>query len=320
MEKYTRSALLIGTLLMTQAFAQESIDSTEADFSDPPKSPLLFIVDGSPSMRDNFDDKEPRFEALKSAVGLNMKKIPMDRPIGLAGFGITRGCEGDNYSMLKRPNVGEKNRNDIQEEFKNFKFGSSSPFTLSMQKAVYDMTGKLVPVKKTPPSRVNNKKVPRPAPDANTPMMPPGPDAPTLVFFTDAQDNCEADACQFVKDLQEQGIQIKIKVIAIGMARQYRAQARLDCMSQFPNFESKAVSSKLELTDAVDKVVAGEGLRAEVLKMSSDKGDVEIGVDGTVTKTELNGIILPRHQPKPEVEIEELKAVALPLILPLPKK
>ena len=292
---------------------------------------VLFVVDSSVSMDEKMgmDSKtvyetsaeraeserfstETRFEVMKDTVSSAIKNGPQDQPLGLSAFGMERGCDEANLKSLVPSATGDTNRSEISVALRNMKIGHDSPLVLSMQRAVKDATGVLIPIKK---KKDGSEKF-NVTPDANTPKEGAGKDAPTIVFFTDVTDNCGADACQFIKDLQNNSdAKVNLRIVGIGMRKNYKGQAILNCFSQFSKVQSMIATSSTDLKYAVKQILIGEDL-AKAQKLSPE--NIKKTSFRARTTTEVSGrVLLSPKQADSEkvekVEIEELHAVALPL-------
>lgn len=272
-------------------------------------SPYLLMLDASPSMKREISYKKTRFQAMQDAFSSEILRLPPERPVGVATFGLERGCT-ENIQIVQSPVPGLEAREEAKAALAQMKLeGSGTPFVLGMQSAVHMLTGELVPIKKPVPSPKRLNPVP-----SGDRSFSDDEDVPTAIFISDTVDTCQADACQFIKDVDARKIKVRIHIIGVGTKAQYNALEIMKCMGQFHFVTTNTVADLPELNrvmgEIVDKKI--DALRATSLKLTPSANTP------TVIKTEVQGLLLTKPQaaeptPAPQKKQEEgLRAVELP--------
>lgn len=211
--------ILLGTLVLLLGLAPIGAGPTPAYAA--PEPQLVLVLDSSGSMKERVGGAA-KIAIAKSALTTVVDKLPPAALVGLRVYGATvfdksdRGACTD--SQLVVP-IGNQNRDALRAEIKKYKPYGETPISHSLKEAAKDLGGE---------------------------------GRRTILLVSDGEETCDVDPCATAEALAEQGIDLKIDVIGLGVRGQARNQLR--CIADRGNGTYYDADSREEIEESLDKL------------------------------------------------------------------
>jgi Ca-activated chloride channel family protein len=156
---------------------------------------ILFILDGSGSMRAKMGNKD-KMAIAKEVMTKLIKELPDNVQVGLEVYGHRRKDDCNDIEVLSP--VGIASKDTLIKQIQAINPKGKTPITKSLELAAEQLE----------------------AVEEET----------TIVLISDGQETCEADPCAALKALKDQGIKVKVHVVGFGVTKE--EQAQLSCIAE----------------------------------------------------------------------------------------
>lgn len=178
---------------------------------------ILFILDGSGSMKAKIDQVEKIAIAKEVMIQL-IKDLPDQVQAGLEVYGHrSKGDCGDIELMVP---IGQGNKSILIDKIQSINPKGKTPITKALELAA---------------ERLRTAE-----------------EESTLVLITDGQETCEADPCALVKSLKGQGIKLKVHVVGFDVSREEKDQ--LVCIANAGGGKYFTANNTAQLKEALTEV------------------------------------------------------------------
>lgn len=227
------SALVAQTCFIPGAFAQfDRVSRGGEDESGAPN--ILFVLDASYSMKEKLSG-EMKMTTAKEVLQNALSRIPNNVNLGLRVF-------GQNYSNLAQIDcqqtalmvpIGQHNRGAIIKSIRQIEPYGMTPIMFALRQAAEEDFRGIV-----------------------------GPK--TVILITDGADTCGGDPCAYLSILRARGIQMKVDVVGVDLAREKAAREQLKCITAVSSGRYYEANSSQALIDgistSVDQAISGRVL------------------------------------------------------------
>ncbi len=199
---------------------------------------ILFVLDASYSMKEKLSG-EMKMSAAKEVLQNALARIPNSVNLGLRVFGQSYSNLADidcRQTSLLVP-IGQHNRAAIIKNIRQIEPFGMTPIMFALRMAAEeDFRG------------IHGPK--------------------TVILITDGADTCGGDPCAYLQALKMRGIQMKVDVVGVDLAREKAAREQLKCISAISLGKYYEANSSTELIDgigkSVDKAISGKVLPRSV--------------------------------------------------------
>jgi Mg-chelatase subunit ChlD len=182
---------------------------------------IMIILDGSYSMSEKIDgegQQESKMTAAKRIIAQVIQTLPANTRVGLRVYGQSQVPFLDCQSTVLLAPLGFNNRADIASQLAKVRPIGQTPISQAIRvSAQQDFAG------------YTGKK--------------------TIVLVSDGQETCDADPCKVGVELVQNGVDVTINTVGLGIATNYDAQRQLKCVAlgtngQFFNADTSASLAK----------------------------------------------------------------------------
>jgi Mg-chelatase subunit ChlD len=196
---------------------------------------ILFLLDCSRSMKEKFSSADPsseeKMEAAKKVLEESLVKIPEDINIGLRTFG--QGFSASNASDCRQTALlvplGLGNRDAIRDRVKAIKAFGLTPLEYALKQAVEDDFRGSVGTK-------------------------------VIILISDGADTCDGHPCEFISQLPNYGIKLKVDVVGLDLKEQ-NAKKQLDCIAESSGgkfYDANTAGDLIKsVSTSVDRAISG---------------------------------------------------------------
>jgi hypothetical protein len=195
---------------------------------------ILFVLDASYSMKEKISG-EMKMTAAKEVLQNALARIPNSVNLGLRVFGQSYSnlAEIDCRQTSLLVPIGQHNRGAIIKSIRQIEPFGMTPIMFALRMAAEeDFRG------------IHGPK--------------------TVILITDGADTCGGDPCAYLQALRMHGIQMKVDVVGVDLAREKAAREQLKCISAISLGKYYEANSSTELIDgigkSVDKAISGKVL------------------------------------------------------------
>lgn len=245
--RYSTTLLILITLLFSPfIFAEETEkESTPqtAATKDAASSNVLFILDASGSMWGEIDGK-PKISIAKDVMTKLVNELPANIKTGLEVYGHRK--KGDCNDIEILTHIGEKNNKALIQQLNTIQPKGKTPLTGSLEKAAD--------------------------------VLKTYEEASSVVLISDGKETCNADPCATVKNLREQGINVRVHVVGFDVKNDEKAQ--LNCIAEAGGGKyfdaNNAEELNAALSDVKKEVEQAEPIIEEKPEPKSDNGIIKI--------------------------------------------
>lgn len=203
---------------------------------------LLFILDASGSMAGRIDGKA-KMDVAKGVMTDLIDGLPDSVNVGLEVYGHR--SKGDCNDIETMVEVGAINKQTLIDKINTIQPKGKTPIAKSLQ---------------TAGEKLGSSE-----------------DQTTIILVSDGEETCEGNACTYVKDLREKGINVKVHVVGFDVGQKEKEQ--LSCIAEAGGGRyytaNNADQLKQALTEVKEEVVAQavEAPAASKLKTLPKGGD-----------------------------------------------
>ena len=156
---------------------------------------LLFILDASGSMAGQIDGKA-KMDVAKGVMTDLIDGLPDNVNVGLEVYGHrSKGDCNDIESMVE---VGALNKQALIDKINSLQPKGKTPIAKSLEMAGQKLSA--------------------------------SEDQTTIILVSDGEETCEGNACTYVKDLREKGINVKVHVVGFDVGQKEKEQ--LSCIAE----------------------------------------------------------------------------------------
>ena len=212
----------------------------------PKKTRLLFVLDGSGSMRANWEGKT-RMQIAKRALSkiVDSLKINKNVELGLRVYGhqFDRKHQNCQDSKLEVP-FGENSHTNIISKLKTIVPQGVTPISISLEKAANDF-----------PKDPKYRNV--------------------IIIITDGLESCGGDPCAVSQALQKKHIFLQPFIVGIGMTKKDAKQ--FNCLGTFYNAKSVKQFSHI-LSDIVQHSLQSVQVRVDLLDIYKKATETNVNV------------------------------------------
>ena len=182
---------------------------------------VMIILDGSYSMKQTLpgnSPKESRMQAAKRVILQVMQTVPRTTRIGLRVYGQSQIPILECQSTKLLVPLGLNNRAEIASQLAQIQPVGQTPISLAIRvSAEHDFVG------------LAGKK--------------------TIILVSDGMETCDADPCQVSVQLVQNGVDVKINTVGLGISGDIEAQKQLKCVAlgtngQFYNADTSATLAR----------------------------------------------------------------------------
>jgi Mg-chelatase subunit ChlD len=212
---------------------------------------VLFILDGSGSMWGRVEGKE-KIVIAREVMGELVTELPDEIQVGLMAYGHRSKGECEDIELLVP--VGASSKTDVVDKINGIMPKGKTPITES-----FELAGE----------RLKDRE-----------------DETTVVLISDGEETCGGDPCARVRDLRQQGINVRVHVVGFDVSQAEREQ--LMCIAEAGDGKyfsaDNADQLKKALTEVRQEVVTlGEVKKTGVEKPSERVVSVKPPTPGSVT-------------------------------------
>ena len=184
---------------------------------------LLFILDASGSMAGQIDGKA-KMDVAKGVMTDLIDGLPDSVNVGLEVYGHR--SKGDCDDIETMVEVGAINKQALIDKINSIQPKGKTPIAKSLQTAGEKLSA--------------------------------SEDETTIILVSDGEETCEGNACTYVKDLREKGINVKVHVVGFDVGQKEKEQ--LSCIAEAGGGRyytaNNADQLKQALTEVKEEVVA----------------------------------------------------------------
>src|SRR3990167_7224610 len=156
---------------------------------------LLFILDASGSMAGQIDGKA-KMDVAKGVMTDLIDGLPDSVNVGLEVYGHR--SKGDCDDIETMAEVGAINKRALIDKINSIQPKGKTPIAKSLQTAGEKLSA--------------------------------SEDETTIILVSDGEETCEGNACTYVKDLREKGINVKVHVVGFDVGQKEKEQ--LSCIAE----------------------------------------------------------------------------------------
>lgn len=212
----------------------------------PKKTRLLFVLDGSGSMRANWEGKT-RMQIAKKALSniVDSLKVNKNVELGLRVYGhqFDRKYQNCQDSKLE-VSFGANSHDNIINKLKTIQPQGVTPISISLEKAANDF-----------PKDPNYRNV--------------------IIIITDGLESCGGDPCAVSQALQKKHIFLQPFIVGIGMTNKDAKQ--FDCLGTFYNAKSVKQFSGI-LSNIVSHSLSAVNVRIDLLDINKKATETNVNV------------------------------------------
>lgn len=182
---------------------------------------MMLLLDSSGSMKEQAGGGQTKIEAARTAMGDVIDGLPDDADVGLRVYGsevFSRDQKGACTDSVLAVPPGTDNRDDLRDAVDSYKPYGETPTGHALRQAAKDLGGE-------------GKR--------------------SIVLVSDGEATCQPDPCKVAKELHEQGIDLKIDVVALDVAGKARAQLR--CVAAAGGGEYYDAESSDEIVESLQE-------------------------------------------------------------------
>lgn len=207
----------LSRLLLGLALSCATLEAVASAAQAGTQEKILFILDGSGSMKAKIDQVEKIAIAKEVMIQL-IKDLPDQVQAGLEVYGHrSKGDCGDIELMVP---IGQGNKSILIDKIQSINPKGKTPITKALELAA---------------ERLRTAE-----------------EESTLVLITDGQETCEADPCALVKSLKGQGIKLKVHVVGFDVSREEKDQ--LVCIANAGGGKYFTANNTAQLKEALTEV------------------------------------------------------------------
>jgi Ca-activated chloride channel family protein len=218
------AVLLLGVLPLLGGLTAEAAAATVAGTRDDPAAGpgrMVLVLDSSGSMKEPAGGGGSKIEAARTALDRVVADLPEDAEVGLRVFGATvfsrdqKGACTDSQ-LVVRPGTG--NRADLRRAVASYKPYGETPIGYALNRAAGDLGSE---------------------------------GQRSIVLVSDGIATCQPDPCDVARRLADQGIDLQIDVVGLGVSGKARNQLR--CIAAQGNGTYYDADSADEITKSLSK-------------------------------------------------------------------
>jgi Ca-activated chloride channel homolog len=204
--------------------APTSMSST----ANPAPNNIMIILDGSYSMNEKIDGEgqpqDSKMTVAKRVIAQVIQTLPANTRVGLRVYGQSQVPFLDCQSTVLLSPLGFNNRAEIASQLAKVRPIGQTPISLAIRvSAQQDFAG------------YTGKK--------------------TIVLVSDGQETCDADPCKVGVELVQNGVDVTINTVGLGIATNYDAQRQLKCVALGTNGQFYSADTSASLAKGLQNSV-----------------------------------------------------------------